>query len=138
MAVAPAAGARQVLGRMFPLMGPAKLDATRQAVQELAGFDINQASAVQAASRLNCPLLVVHGKLDLTVPCWHGQSIYNAAPQPKRFHPVWWAGHASILVGREKWFADQIERLAETASSDYATIGKSGRFANGSIIGRKR
>ena len=135
MAVAPAAGARQVLRRMFPLMSLAGVDATRQAVEELAGFDIDQASAVKAASRLNCPLLVVHGRLDLTVPFWHGQNIYNAAPQPKRFHHVWWAGHASILVGREKWFADQLERLARQRPSDYATNGEAERFANGSTLG---
>jgi pimeloyl-ACP methyl ester carboxylesterase len=124
MAVAPAAGARQVLRRMFPLMGSAKLDATRRAVEELAGFDIDQASAIQAAGRLNCPLLVVHGKLDLTVPYWHGRSIFEAAGQPKRMHPIWWAGHTSILVGRDKWFAARIEDLAEQAAGDYAKGGE--------------
>ena len=48
-------------------------------------------------SRLRAPLLVIHGERDLIVPFSHGQRLFAAAPEPKRWHPVAGAGHNDLL-----------------------------------------
>jgi pimeloyl-ACP methyl ester carboxylesterase len=122
VAVAPAAGAQQVLRRMFPLMSPEKIQQTRQAVREMADFDICQASAIQAAADLSCPLVVIHGRLDATVPYWHGREILEASPGPKAMHSIWWAGHATILLGRDRWFAERINELAQGKATGESAV----------------
>jgi hypothetical protein len=122
MLVAPAAGATQVLRRMFPWIGPKRIEQTRQHLLTMAGFDLHEASAIEAAGRLDKPLIVVHGCLDATVPYRHGKAVFEACPGPKRFYPVWWAGHATILLAREKWFAERMIELAETEVSSPQSI----------------
>ena len=111
VAVAPAAGAREVLRRMFPLAGDEALEESLAVAGRKAGFDPADASAVAAAARLTCGLVVVHGKADVTVPFAHGQAIYDAAAGPRELHAIPLAGHYTVLLGRRNWFADQVERL---------------------------
>ncbi len=68
----------------------------------IAGFDPENASAVSAAARLKCPLILVHGRLDVVVPYQHSQKIYNAAWEPKKLIRLWFADHNGVQVGRNK------------------------------------
>ena len=43
--------------------------------------------------RVNCPVLVLHGQADQTIPFHHGQTLYETAPEPKQFLWVPQAGH---------------------------------------------
>jgi hypothetical protein len=43
--------------------------------------------------RVNCPVLVLHGQADQTIPWHHGQALYEAAPAPKQFLWVPGADH---------------------------------------------
>ena len=113
LAVAPYKNARAVVRRLVPLMSQEKYDAVWARAAEIAGFDANDTSTTDAAAKLRCPLLVVHGRLDSLVPYSHGKAVYEAAPQPKELITVPWAGHSTILAAREKWFAEQIARLAD-------------------------
>ena len=112
VAVAPYKDARSVVRRLCPLMSEAKYQAVWARAAEIAHFDPNDTSTTEAAAALTCPLVVVHGMLDSLVPHGHGKAVYDAAPEPKRLITVPWAGHTTVLVAREKWFAGQIERLA--------------------------
>jgi fermentation-respiration switch protein FrsA (DUF1100 family) len=38
--------------------------------------------------RIGCPVLVIHGRRDTTVPFEQGERLYAAAPDPKRFLEV--------------------------------------------------
>lgn len=40
--------------------------------------------------QVHCPVLVIHGEADQTIPLHHGQSLYEAASEPKR--SLWVAG----------------------------------------------
>jgi fermentation-respiration switch protein FrsA (DUF1100 family) len=46
---------------------------------------------------LHAPLLVIHGERDEIVPFAHGQRLFAAAPEPKRFQAVA-AGHNDLLA----------------------------------------
>ncbi|MEM9226814.1 MAG: alpha/beta hydrolase [Verrucomicrobiota bacterium] len=54
---------------------------------------------------INCPLLVIHGTDDRTVPFWHGKALYTKAKEPKNYLWVEGAGHNNLI---------------ETAGDDYA------------------
>jgi abhydrolase domain-containing protein 17 len=43
--------------------------------------------------KVRCPVLVMHGEADTTIPFHHGQALYSAAPEPKQFLWVKEAGH---------------------------------------------
>jgi pimeloyl-ACP methyl ester carboxylesterase len=111
LAIAPVADIQSVAARMFPLTGSEKLTETIAQAGRTAGFDPSEASAVQAARRLHCPLIIVHGRADMTVPIAQGRAIYSAASGPRQMHEVPLAGHYTVLLGREKWFARQVDRL---------------------------
>lgn len=47
--------------------------------------------------KVRCPVLIIHGTVDRTIPLAHGQKLYAAANQPKRFLPVKGAGHNDLI-----------------------------------------
>jgi len=116
VAAAPFADGASIMRRGAPLMSKAKFQAVWARAAEIAGFDPGDTSTVEAARRLNCPLIVIHGLLDLIVPYSHGRAVYEAAPQPKRLCSVPWAGHPSLLLKGRRWFADRIEEVTKMRS----------------------
>lgn len=42
-------------------------------------------SNIDKLSKVSCPVLVMHGEADRTIPLAHGRALYDAAPQPKIF-----------------------------------------------------
>ena len=54
--------------------------------------------SLRRIAALRAPLLVVHGDRDEIVPFSHGQRLFAAAPEPKRWHPVANAGHNDLLA----------------------------------------
>jgi len=116
-ALAPVASARLILHRVLRLAAPFCPEKTFRAslarAGELAGFAPDRASAIDAAGRLRCPLIVVHGRMDLTVPYAHGVKVYHAATVAKEMITVPWAGHKSLLRARSGFNARLIEKLAE-------------------------
>jgi abhydrolase domain-containing protein 17 len=47
-------------------------------------------STLDKLRKVRCPLLVMHGQVDRTIPFHHGQTLYEAASEPKLF--LWVAG----------------------------------------------
>lgn len=54
--------------------------------------------------RVRCPVLVIHARHDRTIPFWHGERLFAAAPEPKR---SFWAdaGHNDVVAaaGDDYW-----------------------------------
>jgi len=125
MAMAPYKNARSISRRMLALIGPTmsngELDRVLGRAGQIAGFNPAEASALNAAEKLNCPILLVHGLLDIIVPIEHSQAIYEAAGEPKQLVVIPWVGHATLLLGREAWIAEQIDLIARTALKKKAT-----------------
>ncbi len=56
-------------------------------------------------SGIRCPLLVIHSRADEVAPFEYGGKLFDAAPQPKKFHEVQGAGHNETwLVGGRTYF----------------------------------
>lgn len=42
-------------------------------------------NSLRAMKKITCPVLLIHGTEDRTVPFWHAKKLYNAAPEPKQY-----------------------------------------------------
>lgn len=74
--------------------------------------------------KVDCPVLVIHGRNDRVVPFWHGQTLYNAANDPKHHYWVDNAGHNDLLdhAGQTYWttlqtFKDQLNHTPQPERS---------------------
>jgi len=125
VAVAPFADGRSITKRLAPLMSRRKFDAVWTRAAEMAGFDPDDTSTVEAARGLRCPLIIVHGRLDLIVPYSHGRAVFEAAPRPKRLYTIGWAGHPALLLKGRRWFADRIAEVIALAGAAKTDISSS-------------
>lgn len=69
--------------------------------------------SLRRIAKLRSPVLIVHGEVDEIVPFVHGQALFEAAPEPKRFHPVAGAGHNDLLAVMGRSYAEVIGRWAD-------------------------
>ena len=61
---------------------------------------------------LRSPVIILHGDRDATVPFDMSRRLYEAAPEPKTFHPIIGAGHNdTVQTGGEAYF-DALRRFA--------------------------
>ena len=85
-------------------------------IGKLGDFDPAEASTVKAAAQLKCPLLVVHGLLDMSVPMQHSEAIVAAAPEPKKFLMLVLDLEAAVMA--EDWLAKNLDKLARTGLAE--------------------
>ncbi|OPX24798.1 MAG: hypothetical protein B1H04_01430 [Planctomycetales bacterium 4484_123] len=79
---------------------------------KLGRFDPADASVVDAAAKLDCPLLLVHGGADVFVPYTDSEEIFKAAGGPKELEIIPWAGHFGIVYAREEEMVGRVEKVA--------------------------
>ena len=69
---------------------------------------------------VRCPVLVVHGDADRTIPFTMGERLFAAAPEPKRFLRVPHGGHNDVVrvagVSYVRALREFLELCAERAS----------------------
>jgi len=71
-------------------------------------------NSVRKIGKVRCPVLVIHGDGDRTIPLWHGEALFKAAPPPKRMLVVPGGDHNYIPED----FADNYAKtLADFAAS---------------------
>jgi len=117
LALAPPTGAKGAARLIFPLATKGWLARTIVFAGEIADFDPDDASAVDAAGDLRCPLILVHGRLDFTVPHSHSERIYAAAGGPRKLISLPLATHTTVQVGREGWIVEQMDALVDMEHS---------------------
>jgi len=115
MALAPPTGRRGAAKLMWPVSTTEAIESAVSRAGAIARFDPENASAVNAAARLKCPLILVHGRWDFVVPYDHSRKIYDAAREPKKLIPLWLADHTGVQVGRNKWLVEKMRLLMEMA-----------------------
>jgi hypothetical protein len=81
-----------------------------EACAKTGDFNPDEASAVLAAKNVHCPLLLVHGMLDLSVPLNHSEAIFAAANEPKKLTVM---SMELIIAGMltEDWIADRVDKF---------------------------
>jgi hypothetical protein len=63
--------------------------------------------------RVNCPVLVVHGRNDSLIPFSHGRAVFEAAPRPKRFLELAGDHNDAIWVSGDEYHKALDEFVAE-------------------------
>jgi fermentation-respiration switch protein FrsA (DUF1100 family) len=67
-------------------------------------FPFDRFPNLRRIGRVTCPVLVIHGKADTTIPWWHGEKLFAAANEPKKFLWIDAAGHDDLSGrGDEYW-----------------------------------
>lgn len=103
VAVAPFSDLRTIVHERSPFFvtrGQAE-EALRLAGLE-GGFSVDEASPLACASRIRCPVLLVHGAEDTATPPDHSQRIFDALACPKNLFLEPGVGHEDPL-GAEAW-----------------------------------
>lgn len=116
LAIAPPTGARAIAKIVTPLSTAGDRDLTLQRAGAQAGYDPDEASAVKAAGKLKCPIMLVHGRLDMIVPFRHSEEIYNAAASTKKLIPLPFADHTTVQVGLDWWYVKKMRELVKMAN----------------------
>ena len=125
VAIAPYKDFRSMARLGMPLVSEAEFKRVMEAAGKMGEFTPEEASAVEAAKKLACPLLVIQGLLDVSVPLDHGKAIYDAAGGPKKLTIV--GIEQPILPAfYEDWIADQVDSLAKKGLPAVATSKPAG------------
>lgn len=66
---------------------------------------------------VNCPVLVIHGKQDWTIPFRHGQQLFEAANEPKSALWVDNAGHNNLFRLVPERYLTSINEFADTLTT---------------------
>jgi len=121
--------ARQALALVAPTMSEKDFEAVLVRAGEMAHFSPHGTSTETAATTLTCPLLLVHGLLDISVPVSvpleHSQAIYKAAKGPKKLIVVT-PGPEQLALGvvLDQWIAEKIDYIATTGLKAEAAAPK--------------
>ncbi|NJN31064.1 MAG: alpha/beta hydrolase [Synechococcales cyanobacterium RM1_1_8] len=63
--------------------------------------------------QVSVPVLIMHGEQDGVIPLWHGQKLYEAAPEPKQALWVEAAGHNDFIEVAGDRFDQALKAFAE-------------------------
>lgn len=69
---------------------------------------------IKKIEKVTCPVLVIHGTDDWTIPSYHGRLLFETANEPKQSLWVEGAGHNNVVYTNEKLYADTIKSFVQT------------------------
>ncbi|MBO5068830.1 MAG: alpha/beta hydrolase [Roseburia sp.] len=87
----------------FPL-----LDSTNLVLQLRGGYDLKDASALEAVKKTDLPVLIIHGEEDDMVPVEMAYELYDAAGREKELLIIPGAGHAQAMDKDPELYYDTI------------------------------
>jgi uncharacterized protein len=76
----------------------------------------HQFDSLSKISRLQTPLLVIHGTDDRTVPSFMGEVLYNKAKEPKQFWSIASGGHNNLADFTGEEYLKKIRNFVELTS----------------------
>jgi fermentation-respiration switch protein FrsA (DUF1100 family) len=76
--------------------------------------------------QVQCPVLVIHGRDDKTIPFWHGEKLFEAANEPKLNFWVDGAGHNDLfwVAGNRYW--DMIKEFTGVIRTNRQSLANRG------------
>ncbi len=86
----------------------------------LHGLGRNRFESARKLSQVHCPILVVHGEPDETIPTEQGRTLFAAANEPKELMIVPGVGHNVFGNGGEKYL-DKLADFVRKATSQRTT-----------------
>lgn len=112
---------RRTIALTAPTMSNRDFEEVLNRAGELGGFNPHEASSEMAAMSLTCPLLLVHGLLDMSVPLEHSEAIFAAAAGPKKLLVVTpGPEQVALAVVLDSWIAEKLNYVATTGLKEPA------------------
>ncbi|MGC1309783.1 MAG: alpha/beta hydrolase [Phormidesmis sp.] len=74
---------------------------------------------VRRIGKINCPLLLIHGEKDETIPISHSQELLAAAHEPKQLVTITGANHSDLLWVGGETYLNTIHNFARSLSQQY-------------------
>ena len=68
---------------------------------------------IDKIKKVHCPVLVIHGTIDRVIPFVHGQKLYEAANEPKRFLEVEGADHNDLVLVANQEYGKTLQAFAQ-------------------------
>ncbi|MDY6783792.1 MAG: alpha/beta hydrolase [Cyanobacteriota bacterium] len=77
-------------------------------------FPFDKFRNLDKISEINCPVLIIHGTEDTTIPLSHGQQLFQAAPNPKYSFWVEGANHNDLVWVAGKRYSQVLQQFARS------------------------
>ena len=77
-------------------------------------FPFDKFNNIDKIKGINCPILVIHGRVDSIIPIRHGERLFEAANEPKSHFWVDGAGHNDLAMVAGDSYWDAIAKFAGT------------------------
>ena len=122
------AGSAVDLASRKPLAGLIMESAFTTAFRVIVPFPIlpfEKFRNIDKIKKVNCPVLVMHGKADEVIPFSHGQKLFAAAREPKRYLWVDEAGHNDFMWVASEQYAQTLREFAQLIQQSPPDTGKS-------------
>ena len=113
----------------FPL-----LDSMNLVLQLRGGYDLKEASALEAVKKTNLPVLIIHGEEDDMVPVDMAYELYEAAGGEKELLIIPGAGHAQSMDKDPELYYDTIFQFLNWNRNKTAVNATAQKSAIGSAI----
>ena len=72
---------------------------------------------IDKIAHIHCPVLLIHGKSDRTIPFSHGQELFRAANEPKGFFWVDGAGHNDVMEVAGNRYGEMLREFSQVVVS---------------------
>ncbi|HAX79931.1 MAG TPA: hypothetical protein DCY88_29870 [Cyanobacteria bacterium UBA11372] len=72
---------------------------------------------IDKIKNVRCPVLVMHATADEVIPFYHGQKLFAAAKEPKRFLPIEGAGHNNLRLVAGERYVKALREFVELVSN---------------------
>jgi len=79
-------------------------------------FPFEKFPNIDRIRQVQCPVLIIHGTADETVPFEHSEQLYAAAPSPKQFVPIEGADHNTVFWSDEATYLGAVQALTDEIS----------------------
>ena len=100
----------------------AVMPSIRLVCERCFGFDVNECDALEAITRVGCPILIMHSKADKTVNYKNALMLKEAAPQAE-LHTFPDSIHARSITKYPDEYADTVKEFVRKAEAAYTKRG---------------
>lgn len=100
----------------------AVMPSIRLVCERCFGFDVNECDALEAITRVGCPILIMHSKADKTVNYRNALMLQEAAPQAE-LHTFEGSIHARSITKYPDEYADTVKEFVRKAEAAYTKRG---------------
>ena len=100
----------------------AVMPSIRLVCERCFGFDVNECDALEAITRVGCPILIMHSKADKTVNYKNALMLKEAAPHAE-LHTFPDSIHARSITKSPDEYADTVKEFVRKAEAAYAKRG---------------